>query len=96
MSAQRWQHIERSEWLQKKRDVDEAKIKARRADIHRREPFLPISSSRSLVDFQPRIAVRTKSAEKRTSTGSTRNDETGDDWAGDWVRLLFGAFCAAT
>lgn len=88
MTLQRWKHVEMSEWLQSKRDVDEAKVKARRAGIQRREPFLPISSSRSLVDFQPRIAVRAK--EKRTSTGSSGDRDAGDDFAREWGADEFG------
>ncbi len=54
--AQRWSQIERSSWLQQKRDVAEEKLKQKRNAIRRREPFLPISSARTLPDFKPRIS----------------------------------------
>lgn len=56
--TQRWSQIERSPWLQQKRSVAEDKLKQRRAASRRREPFLPISSARSLTNFKPRISSR--------------------------------------
>jgi hypothetical protein len=56
MRSQRWSQVERGEWLQRKRAVDEEKAKQKRLATHRREPYLPISSARTLSNFKPRIS----------------------------------------
>ena len=52
---ERWQQVQGGDWLAQKKVLDSKARKKERAAARRREPYLPAASSRSLIDFVPRI-----------------------------------------